>query len=592
MPDPPPQKRGLQWKRISDFTPGIWDSTGLASQPYRAAGALANYPEGSADPYATYNCIGRPTGGLAPLPAMTGTWNWQADSLPATTIYIVGLLVHGQMLNGLTEAFVAIEYDTGSGSTAHVFDSYSFNVVVGTNTSSYYNRIYYNTAVTQGTNVFGSPYPFMTRAAPSQSTATVTPGNPCIVFYANPACNTQGPGQGATLVYPDPQAPTLFVPYNNSGAYGGGQIFGHQDRIVQLSYTQNFSWPPLYPESSNIFFTNEEFNYSDPPNSLAALAGETFFAVEEPYGYGAVGSMSAGELFVIKRRGGAIYVSGDLVSPTVSYFSGVQPTGDFYGRAGAGTTGLFYGSLGQGAWVWNGGNTSQKISRQLDDNFFLIEGASGLTAGQGVATNYGFFFEPVGDKVYCSNNWLYDTSTGGWWTYFPRPAQDPTHTGYYLFWYNMVDGQVAYAAPLFFRGTGDTTWLMEFDETIPASYWSWKSNPIRVSENRLVDAREIVCRFSAIGQPLTCSAVIQVMNGATVLGQVTVAPGGITATPVDIRLPIGPGETNTTNPYAVQDLTIQIYASNSGTGAPAPILHWIDIGYRERAHIPTTGTAN
>jgi hypothetical protein len=202
--------------------------------------------------------------------------------------------------------------------------------------------------------------------------------------------------------------------------------------------------------------------------------------------------------------------------------------------------------------------------------------------------------------VYFSNNYVFDTTTGGFWTYFPRPGQDPNHTGYNLFWYEDVDNDYAYAAPLQFSGTGsgvgtpDQTCLFQFRSSQLASYWSWKSNPIHIAENRMVESREVVVRLSALGSISDVGApqaVIKVFASGALVGQVTTPPGAITNVPNDIRMPIGPGQIAQGNAYADHDITVQVYAFNP-TGGAAPFMHHIDIGYRERQHIPTTGVTS
>lgn len=67
-------------------------------------------------------------------------------------------------------------------------------------------------------------------------------------------------------------------------------------------------------------------------------------------------------------------VNGDIEAPnSVLFLPGIEPTGDIYGMAAAAEAGLFYCSTHRGAWLWNGGNTSQKISRQLRDDFFDVQ---------------------------------------------------------------------------------------------------------------------------------------------------------------------------------------------------------------------------
>src|SRR5208282_2542453 len=121
----------------------------------------------------------------------------------------------------------------------------------------------------------------------------------------------------------------------------------HQNRIIVLSGVTYD-----YPAGSG-FDTNEQICFTDPPNSAALGFQQTVLVPEEPYGYGCAGSISAGELVLIKKRGGGVVVTGDIFSPNVTDLPGVEPTGGIYGNASSGLDGFFYCSYENGAWVWN-----------------------------------------------------------------------------------------------------------------------------------------------------------------------------------------------------------------------------------------------
>ena len=87
-----------------------------------------------------------------------------------------------------------------------------------------------------------------------------------------------------------------------------GYSFVHQSRIVN-AVGISYDWP------GSSFSVNEQICFTDPPNSTTYGAQNEVFVAEEPYGYGAWGSISAGELFMAKQRGGGLIVSGDIFSP-------------------------------------------------------------------------------------------------------------------------------------------------------------------------------------------------------------------------------------------------------------------------------------
>ena len=63
-------------------------------------------------------------------------------------------------------------------------------------------------------------------------------------------------------------------------------------------------------------------------------------------------------------------------------------------------------------WSWNGSNTSEKISEQLEDNFFANTTIDALGIERGPTVDV----QRWGDWIVTSNDYLFDTNTGGWWT--------------------------------------------------------------------------------------------------------------------------------------------------------------------------------
>jgi hypothetical protein len=449
------------------------------------------------------------------------------------------------------------EWDDGSN---HHFlaDSFNLNAVTKTNITS-------TTNASGGLNEFpfGSPYPQMTRMADTNPTTTV--GTPVCVFpvasFAYPNATA-----GQIFVYPNPATPTSYTPKklitDGSPQSESGMILVHQYRVIVLANTGQ-SWPL---GGAGVWVVNETINFTDPPNGdvypASSTTGQQLIAVaEEPYGYGAGGSISAGELFLVKRRGGGVIITGDINEPTsITYLPGVQPTGGGYGNADSGIQGLFYCSIDNGAWIWNGSNTSQKISQQLDDSFFSTPDA---------AIYLSWYVRCIGDKVYFSNNWLYDTRSQSWWKYAP----DATQGGKTFFWIQDVDGTGFYASPLTFQST-DTNFLSRFDFNTPAQHYQWRSLPLRLSaEDRVADIREIVVRASCAG---THGAVtVRVLDkGAVVWGPVT-QTGTVSAGPDMIRFNVAA--------LGVTEPQVQINVDNSSTD-DMPVIHSINVRYKPRAH--------
>jgi hypothetical protein len=418
-----------------------------------------------------------------------------------------------------------------------------------------------NAIVTGGpaTGIIGTP-----GLAGTSSSSTSDPGQPVVVFPSGPP--EQPAGTSQVYMYPNPTTPSSFAPLTlitgaaNAQSSVAGQLFVHQSRILIYSST-NYTWP-----IGGTFFTNENLNFTDPPNSAVLGDQQTVLAAEEPFGYGTGGSISAGEFFIIKKRGGGLVVTGDIFSPNVTILPGVQSTGNIVGQGASTPAGFVYCSFDNGAWVWSGGSTSSKISQNLDDGFFLPpEYSSGMKSN-----NYGFYVNSFGDKVYFSNNWLWDTRTGGWWPYYPRKAQG----GADLFWVQPVNGNYIYAAQLSFTHP-NLDFMYRFDPATSAQTYQWQSLPFRTTDrDHRADIREIVIRASCSTNqtnPFTVTILDQNATVATLTTTDTVVGPG----PQLIRFNAPGG--------GLSEPAIRVTSTNSTTG-DSPIIHSIEVGYRLRAH--------
>lgn len=551
----PPDGR---WLAIEDFTPGCYSAGGaiVGNTVDRRLGA----PLGAADAEVTYGCYALPNKALAALPGVTHTYAWPGASSGTHPAFLVGCLIHDELADGTTEAIVISEYDDGAN---HHWQAYSFIL------ESLATNLLINTTEATSAGIFGSPYPQFTRAA--NTNPTTTPGNPVAVFPVGGPASPTNVATGQLYMYPDPATPSAFgvrplitgPPYTSVS----GQTLVHQSRVVVLAGV-NYSYP-----AGGGFDTNENINFTDPPNSTVYGNQQTVLAAEEPYGYGCGGSISAGELFIVKKRGGGLVVTGDIFAPNVTFLPGVQPTGNFYGNAASTPMGFVYCSYDNGAWVWNGGSTSQKLSSNLDDGAFLppeFLGTGGAPAMQ--SNNYGFYVSSFGDKVYFSNNWLYNTRDNSWWTYYPRP----NNGGANLFWVQPVNGNFIYAAQLSFTGTN--TFLYRFDPATPSQNYQWQSLPLKLaSPDHVSDIREVVIRASnsSAGATLTLTVLDQ---GSAVWGPTTMT-GTIGSGPQLIRYNVAAN--------GVREPQVFVQVAGFG-GGDMPVIHGIDIRYRTRAHQAVT----
>jgi hypothetical protein len=561
----PPEPHPIQNLHIDDFSPGGYDGSHISIESPEISAPL-----GACSLRNTYCCAVLPGGGLGPLPARTQALPFSTiGGLPgsATLALIAGFILTQNLNTGGNEVVTVIEADDG---TNHYVKATSYNDNTTVLTTITGPTATYGTVA----GFFGAPYPAFTRMN-AGGTAGPPPPGPVLVFPTAVSTDTARGPAGHLWVYPTLSAPTTFVAQDLiTGTIAGmnvssvtGQVITYGNRVICIVGV-TYQWP-----TGGGILTNENFNYCDPPESQTYGNQQTIMAVEVPWGYGAWGTVSVGELLLVKKSGGAVILNGDINTPSsIIRVPGVQSTGDLVGQAAPTPNGLIYCSEKQGAWVWNGGNTSQKISRNISDNFFDLE--SGVIG----SNNYGFNVFHWQKWVMFSNNVMYDTDTGSWWQLYPKKGVNPGPlTGQDIWWYsNASFGNKIAVSPLKVNGNTDP-WYSIFDNTVPSSYYQWQSLPINIgTPDRVTDVRQITVRAS---DPTN--------TGTATIG---VAVGSFSQTSVAATTPIGPNPTSLrfnvgTGAEGIEAIILTIIANNPTGGGSAPIIHSIDVGYRSRARV-------
>jgi hypothetical protein len=550
---PTPENKTWQYFHVEDFTPGCFDASNIATDDASQIPA----PLGAAQADSTFCCMALASGGLGALPKMVESFSWETTfPLATTTLYLVGTAIT-PTIGGTGQPFVAMEGDNG---TDHYYFASALDLT--TNVLSLIVTI----VATHQTGIFGSPYPFFTRASKT-ATPQLHPGTPILVFPAALTHDTHG-NSGHVFVYPTP---------TNRGSYGvkdlvtktveiAGQTLGYSSRIVVLSGIA-YVWP-----GGHVTGVNENISFTTPPNSYDLGNQAEWFVAETPFGYGAWGSVSTGELILIKKQGGGLVINGDIEDPSSAiYLPGIQPTGDFVGKAGASEQGLYYCSEDRGAWLWNGGNTSSKISQQLRDAFYDV------TSTVIASNNYGFFVARWGSWILFSGNWLYNPTQGSWWTLYPQAANGTSRVpGVNLFWFNQgTFGHQMWANPISITKTVTTKWLWKFTNKIDAPHWQWTSQPIHVTPNadHVVDVRRVIVRVSCPSG--TAHPTLTVKIG-TFTATTTVTIG--TAVQA-VRFNVGLGA------HGLNDIVLQLNGDQTTATDDNVIVHSVDVAYQIRAHV-------
>ena len=540
-------ERGIDgWLMIDDFSPGVYDGSYIAS-----AQPLLTAPYGAANAESTFCCAALKSGGLGPLPAKTQAFVY-TEGFPGALSewFITGFIMNPGINTNYPEAIIILEGDDG---TTHYVLAYSYLPKTGSA-----NVILTSNSGTTGGGIFGAPYPAWTRMTlDPQST------NPPPVLVFPGAVSTDGAGvSGHLYIYPPILAPTTFAVQDLIVAHSSttGQVVCYGERVQVLSGI-DYPWP-----SGGGINTNENVNYTDPPLSSAYGDQMTILGAEVPWGYGAWGSISVGELLLVKKYGGAVILYGDIAAPSsVISVPGVASTGDLVGRADPTSSGLIYCAQNQGAWIWNGNNTSQKLSGQLRDDFFDI------STNVIDSNNYGFYVGHWQDWVLFSGNYCYVPETGSWWVLYPKAANGTGSVpGVDLFWYSLgAFANEMYAAPLHFGPNGQ--WFHLFDSTVGAPHWQWTSLPNKVTATRshVVDVVQVMVTLSS---PDGTSPTATVQIGSWTSPTIT----GIGTEPTPFRLNAGA--------LGLKNVVVKVNGDNSG--GSAPILHSVSVGYKTRAPEP------
>jgi hypothetical protein len=484
----------------------------------------------------------------------------------------------------LDQVFLGIQYFTGGTNQPHVRVYRFENYAVATPTFPPIDNIFSVDSIGFATlpnpgplNKFAGQTHFTTRINPTDYTQIGTP----VFVFDNNLGRFDNNGETGIVIFPNPNTPTVSQPwvYSFARAVLGGQLIGHQGRIVILQYTSVTlsGWQG----STGQIITNDALSFSDPPNSLPPGNFPTqneVFVPEYSTGYGCWGTMSISELLLIKHKGGAVYVTGDIANPTVTHLPGVISTGGLISQCAPTPVGLMYPTATNGMYLWNGGNTSQKISNQLDDGFFLTPQ---------VIPNFGVQVqvEPWNEWILVSNNWLYDTVTQGWWR-----LEDPTQTtntnigipspGPVFSWYaRSYQDNLMYAAVGAYLNSPASEAIWVYDRTKPASTFSWQSHPIPVTTERLVDVRELV--LLAQGQGIVSVTLTDTDGNVQANGPDVFA---IKSPTIPQRLRLRTSITGYNIIVRIQSegtsLTVPgTTGSTTATPGPAPVVYELDVGW-------------
>jgi hypothetical protein len=279
---------------------------------------------------------------------------------------------------------------------------------------------------------------------------------------------------GSTMFYevwPDPNAPTVDNTFEETGVVNnatfllGGQLVAHNGRILRLqeaaeSFGTKTAW------------TNERVRNTDPPNSVSMVSTltDTILDPQYPGAYTQWGSLTYGELLLVKAFGGALLIEGDIYAPQITRLPSVQSGGKVMSEMSPSHQGLVY-MTDDGPYVWQGGDNAVRLGYP----------GAGIQLAPGISSGLLCSCTPYNGLVIFSGGGVWDSTTGSWWQLSTPPG---------------IGNQIAYTTPSLgptgFYAVMDVPVagslnLIRYDKTFsnPADPPSWLGRPIPVAEETI-----------------------------------------------------------------------------------------------------------
>lgn len=455
-----------QWININDFTPGLRSRIGPP----------AAVPFGAADPEQTYNCYCPPGAGLVPLPKLVDTLT--RDHTDLGTAHDDDVRISGFHVTGpVQENTFSSEY-TGFDNVEIHFAFENWTTAVhrwfwervhrwgGIIKSTIRDFTVTHNALWAGSDLQYRPTAFVDHRMHASDATEL--GD--IFVVAGWAPDDMDATENMWLIYPDPDAPTTLsyeaIRTDNEVA----ALVSHQGRVVSLDRHV------FQHGATGFWITSDQFIWTDVNLRSAPNTNMGVFTQGPISGYGAIGSVSAQELIAVKHRGGAVTISGDIDDPTVYSLPGVASTAGALTYGTYTPLGFVYGAKDGGVHAWGGGDTSEKLSVALDDNFWQIK-------PDDWSEFYGKF-ECWKNFIVTPNNYLYDMDTQSWWRLNPTTP---------IFqWAVSPHNSYLYGAPIKFAI--DEAVAYAWDINTKAETYRWQSHYLFPSIDRKINVREITLR--------------------------------------------------------------------------------------------------
>lgn len=490
----------LQWTTLDDFRPGIFQKV------------TPKTPPGAAVEDGTFRCKSNATGDLIPGPLpvvghLTLDDNLNGDS-PGGDLYFI---------TGMTVVNPVFDDDTPTGvdqNNSQVFVAFEYIDLPNDRHQEVWRWFTNSTFVSEQISDVADVFAYADFARPARTTWALTRSNNADPTQSGVSVLVYCQSNGVFKSFPDEAASTVTgtddLPAPVSPNPLPEMIIGHQGRVVVFPLSlQGFGTDVVWAHNELMYW----LTVNDVTTLDAALSGDFFnvvFGYENPAGYDCGASMSANQLILLKRYGGALMLEGDLNQPRAVNLPGVMSPG-FADSMGVQTPlGFIYCVDNGTVYAWRGGDTSEDLSPMMNQNFWRP------ITDETIPSDYDSPNERYRsnttlalfrDLVCVPNNWFFDLTHapgveaggGGWWR-----LTDPTesqggyvsrHSHYAADW----TGRWLYAAPYGVAHDGDLYVADLYDRKYGAASYEWKSAPLRQSMERRINVRQVVIVASGNG---------------------------------------------------------------------------------------------
>lgn len=275
----------------------------------------------------------------------------------------------------------------------------------------------------------------------------------------------------------------------------------HQGRVVGYCYvggSGSVSDSAIFATSGGIAtFLDDVIAYTKYPDWVVQDAQPSILlaSTENTTSYGAIGSINANELLLIKNSGGGVVVRGDLDNPTISQLPYLESTFGMRAHGCNTPLGFVYGSR-NGVFVWAGGETSEKLSQQIDGLFWndwtdsTSYNSSNYQNVFGIEARFSYWHP----WVVVPNGYFFDIRSNSWWRYEIPSTEDNSRLAYAYSDIEAVSGNLV-SAPWAMDRAGSppaSVVYAMFKQTSFRTSYSWQSQPLLESELVLNEYDEIV----------------------------------------------------------------------------------------------------